>query len=170
MSSKTQFRIKMALYAAVLILAELLQTAVFGELSLGLVPCVMPVAVACIGIFEGSERGCIFGLAGGCLWAWATALSIYGAWCIVSLPAIGFLAGLITERVLLRGPKTALSISAGALVLTDGVYVLAQILSGKIPAGALVTIFVPECLLSLALCLLIYPLTAQISRIGGFHG
>lgn len=170
MSSKTQFRIKMALYAAVLILAELLQTAVFGELSLGLVPCVMPVAVACIGIFEGSERGCIFGFAGGCLWAWATALSIYGAWCIVSLPAIGFLAGLITERFLLRGPKTALSISAGALVLTDGVYVLAQILSGKIPAGALVTIFVPECLLSLALCLLIYPLTAQISRIGGFHG
>lgn len=170
MSSKTQFRIKMALYAAVLILAELLQTAVFGALNLGIVPCVMPVAVACIGIFEGAERGCIFGFAGGCLWAWSTALSMYGAWCIVCLPVIGFLAGLITERFLLRGPKTALSISAGALVLTDGLYVIFQIGFGRIPFGALGTIFVPECIVSLVLCLLIYPLTAQISRIGGFHG
>ena len=170
MSSKTQFRVKMALYAAVLILAELLQTSVFGQLDLGINPCVMPVAVACIGIFEGPERGCIFGLAGGCLWAWATALTMYGAWCIVSLTAIGFLAGLITERFLLRGLKTALSISIGAVFLTDGLYVLTRIFSGRVPFSALLTSFVPECILSLVLCLLFYAIVAQISRIGGFHG
>ena len=170
MSSKTQFRVKMALYAAVLILAELLQTSVFGQLDLGVVPCVMPVAVACISIFEGSERGCVFGLAGGCLWAWSTSLTMYGAWCIVTLPAIGFLAGLVTERFLLRGLKTALSISAGAVVLTDGLLVLTRIFSGRMPFSALVTNFVPECLLSLVLCLLIYAIAAQISQIGGFHG
>lgn len=170
MSSKTQFRVKMALYAAVLVLAELLQTSVFGGLSLGLVPCVMPVAVACISLFEGSQRGSIFGLAGGCLWAWSTALSMYGAWCIVILTVIGTLAGLITERFLLRGVKTALCISAAALLLTDGLYVIVGAASGRIPMGAFVTIFIPECLLSLLLCLPLYWLTAQISRIGGFHG
>ena len=46
MTSKTQFRIKMALYAVILIVAELLQTSVFGSMSFGLVPSVMPVAVS----------------------------------------------------------------------------------------------------------------------------
>lgn len=170
MSSKTQFRVKMALYAAVLILAELLQTSVFGGLSLGIVPCVMPVAVVCISLFEGAQRGSVFGLAGGCLWAWSTALSMYGAWCIVILTVTGALAGLITERFLLRGVKTALCISAAALLLTDGLYVLVGAVSGRIPLNAFVTIFIPECLLSLLLCLLFYWITAQISRIGGFHG
>ena len=93
MSSKAQFRIKMALYGVVLILAELIQTAVFGELNLGMAPCIMPVAVSCIALFEGAERGGIFGLAGGCLWAWATALSMYGAYVIVILTIIGAAAG-----------------------------------------------------------------------------
>ena len=170
MSSKTQFRVKMALYVSILVLAELMQTAVFGSLDLGVVPCVMPVAVVCISLFEGAQKGAIFGLVGGCLWAWSTALSMYGAWCIVIVPVIGTLAGLITERFLLRGVQTALCMSAGALLLTDGLYVLVRAASGHIPIGAFVTLFIPECLLSLVLCLPFYALTAQISRIGGFHG
>ena len=114
MTSKTQFRIKMALYAVILIVAELLQTSVFGSMSFGLVPSVMPVAVSCISVCEGAERGSIFGLAGGCLWAWSTRLTFYGAWCILLLTATGILAGIITDRYLLQGIKTALSISAGA--------------------------------------------------------
>ncbi len=170
MSSKNQFRIKMALYAVVLILAELLQTSVFGTIGLGLVPSVMPVAVSCISVCEGAERGSIFGLAGGCLWAWSSQLSFYGAWCILLLTAVGILAGLITDRYLLQGLKTALSISAGALLLTDGVYTVYGIFSGIIPPYALFTVFVPEALIALVLCLGLYPLTAYISRIGGIHG
>ena len=170
MSTKTLFRLKMALYGAVLLLAELLQTAVFGGLSLGLVPCMMPLAVVCIALFEGGEKGCIFGFAGGCLWAWGTALSMYGAFCIVILTVVGTLTGLITERYLLRGLPTALCTGAAALVFTDGLYVLEEILSGRIPARVLLTLWLPECLLSLVLGLLFYAITAQISRIGGSHG
>ncbi len=170
MSTKTLFRLKMALYAAVLLLAELLQTAVFGSLSLGLVPCVMPLAVVCIALFEGGEKGCIFGLVGGCLWAWGTSLSYYGAICIVLLCAIGTATGLITERYLLRGLPTALCTGAAALLLTDGLYVLEEIISGRIPGKAFFTLFIPECLLSLVLGLLFYAMIAQISRIGGTHG
>ena len=170
MSSKTQFRIRMALYAVILIVAELLQTSVFGTMSLGLVPSVMPVAVACISVCEGSERGSIFGLAGGCLWAWSTRLTFYGAWCILLLTATGILGGLITERYLLQGIKTALSISAGALFLTDGLYTIYGIFSGSIPPYVFFTVFIPEALIALVLCLVIYPISTHISRIGGFHG
>ena len=170
MTSKTQLRIKMALYAVILIVAELLQTSVFGSMSLGLVPSVMPVAVSCISICEGAERGSIFGLAGGCLWAWSTRLTFYGAWCILLLTATGILAGLITDRYLLQGIKTALSISAGALLLTDGVYTIYGIFSGTIPPYVFFTVFLPEALIALVLCMVIYPITAHISRIGGFHG
>lgn len=170
MSTKTLFRLKMALYAAVLLLAELFQTAVFGGLPLGLVPCVMPLAVVCIALFEGAEKGCIFGLAGGCLWAWGTALSRYGALCIVLLCVIGTATGLITERYLLRGLPTALCTGAAALFLTDGLYVIEEIIAGRIPGKAFFTLFLPECLLSLVLGLLFYAMIAQISRIGGSHG
>jgi len=170
MTSKTQFRIKMALYAVILIVAELLQTSVFGSMSFGLVPSVMPVAVSCISVCEGAERGSIFGLAGGCLWAWSTRLTFYGAWCILLLTATGILAGIITDRYLLQGIKTALSISAGALLLTDGLYTIYGIFSGTIPPYVFFTVFLPEALIALVLCLVIYPITAHISRIGGFHG
>lgn len=170
MSTKTLFRLKMTLYAAVLLLAELLQTAVFGGLRLGLVPCVMPLAVVCIALFEGSEKGCIFGFAGGCLWAWGTALSMYGAFCIVMLTVVGTLTGLITERYLLRGLPTALCIGTASLLLTDGLYVVEEAFAGRIPALAIITLFLPECLLSLVLGLLFYAIIAQISRIGGSHG
>ena len=170
MTSKTQFRIKMALYAVILIVAELLQTSVFGSMSFGLVPSVMPVAVSCISVCEGAERGSIFGLAGGCLWAWSTRLTFYGAWCILLLTATGILAGIITDRYLLQGIKTALSISASALLFTDGLYTIYGIFSGTIPPYVFFTVFLPEALIALVLCLVIYPITAHISRIGGFHG
>jgi hypothetical protein len=170
MSSKTQFRLKMALYTAVLLVALLLDGAVFGALDLRYVPCVMPVAVACIGLWEGAEKGCIFGLVGGCLWAFSDALSMYGAWRIVTLTVIGLVSGLLAERFLLQGWKTALSFSAPAVFLTDGLYVIFLSWVGRLPAGAFMTEFLPACLISLLFCVVFYPTTRYISRIGGFHG
>ena len=119
MSNKMFARLKMACYVLILILAELIQTSVFGSLRLGIVPCVMPVAVSCISVREGAENGGIFGLAGGCLWAWSTQLSYYGVWCILFLTAMGVFAGLVTERFLLPGLQTALAVTAGVLLMTE---------------------------------------------------
>lgn len=170
MSSKNRIRIRMALYVLVLVLAELIQTAVFGSLHLGIVPCVMPVAVACISVFEGAEKGSIFGLVGGCIWAWSRELSYYGAWCIVALTLVGILAGIVTERFLLQGIKTALTISAVALVITEGFFTISNIASGQIPFSSLFSTFVPASVIALLFCFAFYPLAAQISRIGGTHG
>ena len=168
MSSKTRFRVKMALYGLLLVLSQLLETTLFGRF--GLVPSLIPVTVAGISMFEGAQRGCIFGLVGGCIAAWSTELSIYGAWCIVSLTMIGALAGLVTERFFLRGVKTALCIGGPALVLTEGVYALTAIFTGQLPPVALLTAFLPDVLLALAFGLVLYPLMARVSQIGGFHG
>ena len=170
MKEKMLFRLRMALYVVLLILAELLETSVVGGISLGIVHCVMPIPVACIAMFEGAERGGIFGLVGGCLWAWSSSLSYYGAYTIVALTCIGVAAGMLTERFLLRGVKTTLCYSAGALLLTEGVYTLAGIFSGRVPVYALLTVFFPGALISLGLGLLMYLLTSFVSRIGGSYG
>lgn len=170
MSSKATSRVKAVLYAVVLIFAELLQTSVFGELQLSISPCAMPVAVACIALFEGAEKGSIYGLAGGCIWAWSSALSYYGAWCIVALALVGAVSGLITERFLLRGVKTALCMGVLAVLLTEGFYVLVRSFAGTLPAGAFFTRFIPGFLLSMLLCLCFYAIVSLISRIGGSHG
>jgi hypothetical protein len=170
MSSKTQFRLKMALYTAVLLGALLLDGAVFGALDLRYIPCVMPVAVACIGLWEGAEKGSIFGLVGGCLWAFSDALSMYGAWRIVTLTVIGLVSGILSQRFLLQGWKTALSFSVPAVFLTDGLYVIFLSWVGRMPGSAFMTEFLPACLISLVFCAVFYPITRYISRIGGFHG
>ena len=101
MSSKMRFRMKMALYVVALFAAMLLDEAVFGAMNLRYRPCVMPIAVACIGLWEGIEKGSIFGLVGGCLWAWSGPLSLMGAWHIVALTLVGFASALLAQRFLL---------------------------------------------------------------------
>ncbi len=170
MSTKTQFRMKMALYGVVLLLAMLLDGAVFGALDLRYSPSVMPIAVACIGLWEGTERGTIFGLVGGCLRVWSTELTMYGAWCLFILTLIGLASGLLAERFLLQGWKTALGVSIPALLFTDGLYAIVLSINGTLPAGAFFNEFLPRCLLSLLFCLFFFPVTRYVSRIGGFHG
>lgn len=170
MSSKMQQRIKYMLYGVVLLAALLLDEAAFSAMNLRYRPCVMPVAAACIGLWEGVELGSIFGLIGGCLWAWSGPLSMLGAWHIVAVTLSGLGTGLLAQRFLLQSWKTIFSVSIPVMLLTEGVYVIAGSVSGSLPAGALITEFAPECLLSMAFCLIFYPITRYISRIGGFHG
>ncbi len=170
MTSKTQNRIKMLLYGVVLLLALLMDSAAFGALHPRYTPCVIPIAVACIGLWEGTERGIIFGLIGGCLVAWSGSLSMYGAWQILVLTLVGLVAGILSEQYLLQSLKTILSVSAGALFFSEGLYTIFLSVSGSLPAGAFFNYFLPCGLLSLIFVALFYPVTAYISRIGGFHG
>lgn len=170
MSGKTQTRIKMALYGVVLLAALLMDRAAFGALHLRYTPSVMPVVVACIGLWEGTERGIIFGLIGGCGLAWSSELSMYGAWCILVLTVVGLSAGILSERFLLQSWKTILSISAAAIFLSEGLYTIFLSVSGTLAASAFFNEFLPRALISLAFCVVFYPVTAYISRIGGFHG
>lgn len=170
MSSKTQTRIRMTMYVAMLLVALLLEGPAFGALNVRYVPSLMPVVVACIAMWEGTENGCIFGLVGGLLRAWSMQLGMYGAWCIVVLTLVGAVAGLVTERFLLRGIKTVLCISGAALLLTNGLFVIFLSIGGTLPGDAFFTLFLPEGILSMVIGAVFYPIIASISKIGGFHG
>jgi hypothetical protein len=170
MSTKNQARLRVALYVAVLLGAMLLDSAAFGAMHLTYVPCVMPVAVCCIGLWVGMEQGCTYGLVGGLLWALSGALSMYSAWRVLVLTLVGLLSGLLAQQFLLQGWKTALSFSLPAVFLCDGLYVLFLSATGTLPAGTLFSHFVPACIISLVFCGIFYPITRFISRIGGFHG
>ena len=93
-----------------------------------------------------------------------------GAWHIVALTLVGFASGLLAQRFLLQSWKTIFSISIPALLLAEGVYVVALTARGVLPGSVIITDLVPECLLSAVFCVVFYPITQYISRIGGFHG
>ena len=170
MSGKNQTRMKMALYGVVLLAALLMDSAAFGAVHPRYTPCVMPVAVACIGLWEGTEKGIVFGLIAGLAAAWSTELSMHGAWRILVLTVEGFVSGMLSERFLLQSWKTIFSISAAALVICEGLYTIFLSMTGTLSAGAFFNEFLPCGLLSLIFVAVFYPVTRYISRIGGFHG
>ena len=170
MTGKNQTRIKMALYGVVLLAALLMDSAAFGAVQPRYTPCVMPIALGCIALWEGAEKGIIFGLIAGIAVAWSTELSMYGAWRILVLTVEGFVVGMLSERFLLPSWKTIFSISAVALVTYNGLYTIFLSIWGTLPAGAFFNEFLPCGLISLIFVAAFYPVTQYISRIGGFHG
>ena len=170
MSPKALSRIKYTLYAAIILLAYLLEDAAFSPLNILWTPLIMPIAVCAIGLCEDQDKGGIYGLAAGLLWAISTDFNMYGAWRILALTITGVASGMLSQRYLLKGLKTLIFLSIPALTLSDGVYVLFRSIGGSLPPMALFTLFVPQCLISLVFCLVIYPMTGYVSRIGGFHG
>lgn len=170
MSQKAHSRIKYTLYAAIVLLSYLLEDAAFSPLNILWTPLIMPIAVTAIGICEDQEKGGIYGLAAGLLWAISTDFNMYGAWRILALTITGIAGGMLSQRYLLKGLKTLILLSIPALVLSDGVYVIFRSVGGSLPGFAFFTLFLPQCLISLIFCLIIYPMTGYVSRIGGFHG
>ena len=51
-----------------------------------------------------------------------------------------------------------------------GLYTLVSIFSRVAPFYSIFTTFLPGAVISMILCLLFYPLTLAVSRIGGSHG
>lgn len=95
---------------------------------------------------------------------------MYGAWQILVLTLAGLVAGILSEQYLLQSLKTILSVSAGALFCSEGLYTIFLSVSGGLSAGAFFNYFLPSGLISMIFVALFYPVTAYISRIGGFHG
>lgn len=170
MSQKAQSRIKYTLYGAIILLAYLLEDAAFSPLNILWTPLIMPIAVTAIGLCEDQEMGGIYGLAAGLLWAISTDFNMYGAWRILALTIAGTAGGMLSQRYLLKGLKTLILLSIPALILSDGVYVIFRSFGGSLPPAAFFTLFLPQCLISLVFCLILYPMTGYVSRIGGFHG
>ena len=108
--------LRLVLYAVLSLLLYLLQAAVFTRIRIfGVKPLILPVAVVCIALFEGSFTGGIFGLICGvlCDFTMSDSLVLF----TVSLTLIGFCVGILSELVLARGFPSCILCSAAVLII-----------------------------------------------------
>ncbi len=89
-------------YAALLVVAMMLQTVVFGNRTLlGTHPDFVPVVITCVCLREGAERGGTFALLGTLFWALSGADR--GALYILVVTVLPMVGSLLSRSVLSRG-------------------------------------------------------------------
>ncbi len=162
--------LKWTLYTALFLLSILLQTAIpAGRGVLGLPVFCVPVAVSCIAMHEGAEKGGLFALLGATVWCLSGAS--YGSAQIITLTVAGVLSGGLCQVLLTRRFLPAMLLSAGALVLNEGVAFLLRLYLGGAAQAQLVTVLLPALGFSMLCAPLTYLFTwliAKLGRNGGF--
>lgn len=169
MVSRQRVMIKWILYAALALLALLLQTSVLGNVRLlGVQFCLLPVAVACVAAREGKDNGAVFGLACGVFWALSG--TQYGPVYILALPVAGALVGLACEMWMRRSLASSLLLSFGTVLLAEGSVCVYLIAVGSIPAAAFGRVVLPACLISLLFVPLFHLCAGGTAKLGGNYG
>ena len=119
--------IKVILYAVILIISYLLQAMAFVRTGLfGIRPLVLPTAVVSVAVFEGSEKGSLFGLFAGMLCDLSMAQPMIEFTLILTLVGAG--VGLLADKLLSRGFPTYVICSVAALAAASAVQTIGAIL------------------------------------------
>ena len=118
------------------------------------IPLLLPLLAVAGGTLEGAPFGAIYGMACGAVLAGLGGQQ--GGWCILTLAAFGWAAGLTAQYVLRRDVWGYLICSLGALVLWEAWAVGSRLLSHLAPLGVLLRVAVPELLCSLVFLLPVY--------------
>lgn len=161
---KSYLVFKWAVYAFATLLLFGLQSIVLNHIRiLGLTPFLYPMLPAVLAMYEGFQRGPLFALALGII----CDLLIYGpfeGFFTITFVILALLSAVIAENLLSPGFFSGLFIAAMALLLTGGMRVFIQILTG----GAYVTLMARnallEALISLPAAVVILPLYRAIHR------
>lgn len=162
--------LKWTLYTALFLVSILLQTAVPAGRGVFCLPlfCV-PVAVSCIAMHEGAEKGGLFALLGATVWCLSGAA--YGSAQIITLTVAGVVSGGLCQVLLTRRFWPAMLLSAGTLVLNEGVAFVLRLYLGSASHEQLITVLLPALGLSMLCAPLTYLFTrliAKLGRNGGF--
>lgn len=121
--------LKILLHAAALLVVYLFQTTVFTQLPiLGVKPLLLPVAVACVALHEGTVRGAAFGLFAGILCD--AALNQPAVLFTILLTGGGLVIGYLTETVVARGFPSCVLCTAVLLVLCTAAQVVKLLVAG----------------------------------------
>lgn len=155
-------------YAIVFLICYFFAAGIFGRFPLlGSVPNFIPVAIAMVAVLEGSFAGSIFGL---CLGLFGfLAQGDTGPGFLFVGAALGMLAGLLQRDRRRHTFGPCLLASAGCLLVTELVRVVAGLITGAGSLGALARIGALEGLYSLALALPAYFLFRFVyRRLGSF--
>jgi len=126
--------VSIILHAIFLIVVYIFQAAIFPHLRLdGLVPLMLPVAVAGVALYEGRYVGGITGLFAGILCDISFNQPV--ASFTVLLTLIGLAVGLLSETVFLPGFVTYILMSAGVLIICAFVQMLPLLMLPLVTPG-----------------------------------
>lgn len=118
MNQRTKKIIMWLLYALLFLAVMLVQNMLFGRLRVwGVKLNLMPVVIACIGLWTGHEAGGFFGLIAALVWS-ATGADD-GSLSIVSFTLIGIFAGWLCDCVFSRRFLPAMFLSLAAVFLHE---------------------------------------------------
>ncbi len=152
-------------YALALVPLCILDQYVLGRLALAVAaPLLYPLAAVAVGMMEGPFAGSLYALACGVVWRFGDG----PVWGILALTALGLASGLAASSGLsLNYLNYALTCLVNLLVW-DAVRVAVYLVRGLATPGALLSVAVPELLVS-ALCTVpVYLLyRAVFRRVGG---
>lgn len=154
-----------ALYALLFLAVMLLQTVLFGRLRfLGVKLSLMPILMACIGLWTGHEAGGLFGLIAGMVWSWTGADD--GSLSIVSFTLIGILSGWLCDSLFSRRFVPAMGLSLAAVFCHELALFLLKYYLESAAGGLLVWVF-STSVLSLLTAPVLYLLAKAIGKAGG---
>ena len=151
-------------YALLLLAAAVLQTAVFSRLPLlDVKPLILPVAAAGVGVFAGGSRGAVFALFAGIVCD--LTLSDSTVMFTLFLPLLAFLAGYLTENMLIRGFLTFF-ITAFGTALVCGLLQTFRLMvfGGAPPLPVLRDVLLQEAYSAFFALPIYYPITAVSRR------
>lgn len=149
MTNKRQKQKKWLLYSLTLVAAYILQSTVFNRFTiLGITPMLVTCAVVCAAVYEDSGSGAVFGLAAGLLLAFTN--TDRAPFYIVTLTVVGAAAGGLCSRFFTRSYISSVLLCAGGALLCEGTIWLTGAAAGTLPGSALITVVLPQALLSAA--------------------
>lgn len=133
---------------------------------MGVSPMLLPLAAVAVAVLEGAYAGTGFGLAVGLLWELAYPGGFGGL--VIGMALVGMATGAVAQYALSQSLPGCLLCSAGVLAVLDGLRVLRGLITETASLSALLQVAVPECLLSLAWCPVIFLFFRAIfNRVGG---
>lgn len=133
---------------------------------MGVSPLLLPAAAAAVAVLEGAHGGAGFGMGAGLLWALAYPGG-YGSR-VFFLSLGGMVCGALCQYVLSQSLAGYLLCAAGLTALLELQQILRLLLAGDAGLSALLQVAVPEWLLTMLWCPLVYLLFRTVfRRVGG---
>lgn len=158
--------VKWAVYAALLGVLLVIQGVILSRLpifgvKLNLIPCY----ILCVCVVEGADRGGVFALLAGTVWALCGA--DLGPVSIIVLTIWGLLTGILMERLFRNNIFTCLLCCFGGCLVNETVTFFLLLFLGRVTAFQYVRIALPAVAMSMVGCPIFYYLSRLITRIGG---
>lgn len=157
--------LRWTLYCALLVLLMMLQTVVFGNRTIfGIHPDLVPLAITCVCLREGPERGGLFALLTSLVWC-LSGVDL-GSVRILILTVVPVLGSLLCRSVLENRFLPCLFFSLLTLFCEQAAMFLLKHFFGTLPAECFLKDVLPCVLISMVLYPAVYPTVKAIARIG----